>query len=157
MGRTQGGNNNAYCQDTPVSWVNWRSAGEWADQTELTATLPEDISYLEMLKTEVDRRYASPLWYAGIAGDNGDAVLRELAYMQALSLNLSYLQLRQGERIEGLLARLNVGDARREREALQEERAAALNLQKASTRGTGSTGTTAAPAPEPPAPPTSPP
>ncbi|WP_232547785.1 glycogen debranching protein GlgX [Propioniciclava soli] len=39
MGRTQGGNNNAYCQDTPVSWVNWRSAGEWADQTELTATL----------------------------------------------------------------------------------------------------------------------
>jgi len=82
-------------------------------------------------------------------------VLRELAYMQALSLNLSYLQLRQGERIEGLLARLNVGDARREREALQEERAAALNLQKASTRGSGSTGTTAAPAPEPPAPPTS--
>ncbi len=23
MGRTQGGNNNAYCQDSPVSWVNW--------------------------------------------------------------------------------------------------------------------------------------
>ena len=24
MGRTQGGNNNAYCQDTPLSWVDWR-------------------------------------------------------------------------------------------------------------------------------------
>ena len=23
LGRTQGGNNNAYCQDGPVSWVNW--------------------------------------------------------------------------------------------------------------------------------------
>lgn len=134
----------------------WKESKASEHLAELTATLPEHISYLEMLKTEVDRRYASPLWYAGIAGDNGDAVLRELAYMQALSLNLSYLQLRQGERIEGLLARLNVGDARREREALQEERAAALNLQKASTRGTGSTGTTAAPAPGPPAPPTSP-
>jgi isoamylase len=23
MGRTQGGNNNAYCQDNEISWVNW--------------------------------------------------------------------------------------------------------------------------------------
>jgi isoamylase len=23
FGRTQGGNNNAYCQDSPISWVNW--------------------------------------------------------------------------------------------------------------------------------------
>jgi isoamylase len=26
--RTQGGNNNAYCQDNPVSWVNWELANE---------------------------------------------------------------------------------------------------------------------------------
>jgi glycogen operon protein len=24
MGRSQRGNNNAYCQDNPISWVNWR-------------------------------------------------------------------------------------------------------------------------------------
>ena len=24
--RTQGGNNNAYCQDNEISWVNWASA-----------------------------------------------------------------------------------------------------------------------------------
>jgi glycogen operon protein len=24
LGRTQGGNNNAYCQDNPVSWIDWR-------------------------------------------------------------------------------------------------------------------------------------
>ena len=23
MGRTQGGNNNAYCQDNEISWTNW--------------------------------------------------------------------------------------------------------------------------------------
>ena len=26
MGRTQGGNNNAYCQDNEISWVNWEDA-----------------------------------------------------------------------------------------------------------------------------------
>ena len=28
MGRTQGGNNNAYCQDNEISWVNWQEADE---------------------------------------------------------------------------------------------------------------------------------
>jgi glycogen operon protein len=28
IGRTQQGNNNAYCQDGPVSWMNWRDADE---------------------------------------------------------------------------------------------------------------------------------
>jgi glycogen operon protein len=39
MGRTQQGNNNAYCQDSPISWVNWTQAEEWADQHDLTRTL----------------------------------------------------------------------------------------------------------------------
>ena len=34
LGRTQGGNNNAYCQDNEISWVNW----EAADQDLLTFT-----------------------------------------------------------------------------------------------------------------------
>ncbi len=28
LGRTQGGNNNAYCQDNEISWVDWASAAE---------------------------------------------------------------------------------------------------------------------------------
>jgi isoamylase len=28
MGRSQRGNNNAYCQDNPISWVNWRLSAE---------------------------------------------------------------------------------------------------------------------------------
>ncbi len=39
MGRTQGGNNNAYCQDSPVSWVSWTTREEWSDQEDLTRTL----------------------------------------------------------------------------------------------------------------------
>ncbi|MFZ1412882.1 MAG: glycogen debranching protein GlgX [Micropruina sp.] len=39
MGRTQGGNNNAYCQDSPTSWVNWYSSDDWGDLVELTRDL----------------------------------------------------------------------------------------------------------------------
>jgi glycogen operon protein len=39
MGRTQAGNNNAYCQDNEVSWVDWsRAAGE-RDLTDFTRAL----------------------------------------------------------------------------------------------------------------------
>lgn len=36
MGRTQRGNNNAYCQDSPLSWVHWDTREEWADVLETT-------------------------------------------------------------------------------------------------------------------------
>nr|WP_238442250.1 glycogen debranching protein GlgX [Streptomyces pratensis] len=39
MGRTQGGNNNAYCQDNEVSWLDWSLLEEpgWRELTELTS------------------------------------------------------------------------------------------------------------------------
>jgi glycogen operon protein len=41
MGRTQGGNNNAYCQDNPTSWVDWSLLQDpgWRSLTDLTARL----------------------------------------------------------------------------------------------------------------------
>ena len=39
FGRTQGGNNNAYCQDSPISWLDWNAEHQWACQFELTRTL----------------------------------------------------------------------------------------------------------------------
>jgi len=39
MGRTQGGNNNAYCQDSEISWQSWDPAQIWGDVTEMTAEL----------------------------------------------------------------------------------------------------------------------
>jgi glycogen operon protein len=41
MGRTQGGNNNAYCQDNEISWIDWSLKEENADLVALTASLAE--------------------------------------------------------------------------------------------------------------------
>ena len=35
-GRTQGGNNNPYCQDNEISWVDWRAEDAWLDVYEVT-------------------------------------------------------------------------------------------------------------------------
>ena len=39
LGRTQQGNNNAYCQDNEVSWVDWEAAGKHADLMEFASSL----------------------------------------------------------------------------------------------------------------------
>ncbi|MFI1168216.1 glycogen debranching protein GlgX [Streptomyces sp. NPDC020801] len=36
LGRTQGGNNNAYCQDNEVSWIDWRLTDEQRELTDFT-------------------------------------------------------------------------------------------------------------------------
>nr|WP_202506167.1 glycogen debranching protein GlgX [Amycolatopsis rubida] len=41
LGRTQQGNNNAYCQDTELSWMDWELAAENADLVGFTAALAE--------------------------------------------------------------------------------------------------------------------
>ena len=39
LGRTQGGNNNAYCQDGPLSWVEWGALEEWGDVHDFASRL----------------------------------------------------------------------------------------------------------------------
>ncbi len=39
LGRTQQGNNNAYCQDNEVSWVDWERASEFEDLRQFTQRL----------------------------------------------------------------------------------------------------------------------
>ncbi len=39
LGRTQGGNNNAYCQDSPISWIHWDTQDSWGDLAGLTTAL----------------------------------------------------------------------------------------------------------------------
>jgi isoamylase len=41
MGRTQLGNNNAYCQDNGVSWVDWEAAGKQQDLIDFTCALSQ--------------------------------------------------------------------------------------------------------------------
>ncbi|WP_017304868.1 glycogen debranching protein GlgX [Spirulina subsalsa] len=57
MGRTQKGNNNAYCQDNEISWLNWQ----------LT---PENRDLLEFTKQLIEFRHKNPLfqrrnWFQG--------------------------------------------------------------------------------------------
>ena len=39
FGRSQGGNNNAYCQDNELTWFDWKAAGQQADLIAFTASL----------------------------------------------------------------------------------------------------------------------
>jgi glycogen operon protein len=39
LGRTQHGNNNAYCQDNEISWLDWAPDHEWAELTPLVQQL----------------------------------------------------------------------------------------------------------------------
>ena len=39
LGRTQRGNNNTYCQDNEISWLDWEAAAKHADLTEFVARL----------------------------------------------------------------------------------------------------------------------
>lgn len=49
MGRTQGGNNNAYCQDNEISWVNWDVA-------------PADRDFLEFVRHVITLRREHPVF-----------------------------------------------------------------------------------------------
>jgi glycogen debranching enzyme len=61
FGRTQGGNNNAYCQDSPVSWLNWNIAEGWASQHELTKTLLRLRTEHPLLRPQQWRRHGEVL------------------------------------------------------------------------------------------------
>ena len=47
LGRTQQGNNNAYCQDNPISWYDWERADgdllEWTRHLIRLAPLPPGV------------------------------------------------------------------------------------------------------------------
>ncbi|WP_143872983.1 glycogen debranching protein GlgX [Catenovulum sediminis] len=51
IGRSQLGNNNAYCQDNPISWLNWQLK-------------PEDRKLLEFVKKLIKLRHSSPLLHS---------------------------------------------------------------------------------------------
>ena len=38
VGNSQGGNNNAYCQDNPIGWVDWSALGKAEDDLTVTSS-----------------------------------------------------------------------------------------------------------------------
>jgi glycogen operon protein len=68
LGRTQGGNNNAYCQDNETSWYDWEAA---------------DLDLLDFTRRLVHFRRAHPVfhrrrWFEG--GRTGEAGLLDIAW-----------------------------------------------------------------------------
>jgi glycogen operon protein len=62
LGRTQGGNNNAYCQDNPISWLQWESVDE---------------AFIEFTASLIRLRHAHPAlrrrsWLDGLAKGQGE-------------------------------------------------------------------------------------
>jgi isoamylase len=58
-GRSQGGNNNAYCQDNPISWIDWEAADEASD-------LRRFVSALIWLRRS-QQAFRSMNWFRGAA------------------------------------------------------------------------------------------
>ena len=82
MGRTQQGNNNAYCQDSPISWMNWDDAEAWSDVTDLVKTITALRREHPVLRPSVYRhhdpvgvatdsrpRRADLAWFSGYGGE----------------------------------------------------------------------------------------
>ena len=73
MGRTQRGSNNAYCQDSPLSWVDWENAGEYADLAHFTAAL----SALRRAHPVFRRRR----FFSGRSAQTGPDGLRDIVWL----------------------------------------------------------------------------
>ncbi len=69
FGRSQGGNNNAYCQDSPISWVNWSPEEGWQSLADLTRTLLKVRSDYPFLHAASWRRPGEVTDAAGTALD----------------------------------------------------------------------------------------
>ena len=73
MGRTQRGNNNVYCQDNELSWVNWDLTPEQEDLLEFTSTL----IHLRRDHPVLCRRR----FFSGEAGHGGESDLGEIEWL----------------------------------------------------------------------------
>jgi isoamylase len=74
LGRTQGGNNNVYCQDNELSWVDW-DTDEWQDEL------------LAFTRRLVELRRTHPVFRRRrfLAGDGGSAALDDVGDVEWLT------------------------------------------------------------------------
>jgi len=74
MGRTQGGNNNAYCQDNEVSWVDWSDVKEhWA--------LVEFVEQLAQLRAKHPVFRRRRFFRGGPVGDRPNDALSDISWL----------------------------------------------------------------------------
>jgi len=79
-GRTQNGNNNAYCQSGPLSWMNWDDAQDWTDVTACATAFIKARADHPLLRPD-DFRYHQP-----VLGADGQPTGRyQMAWMNEYS------------------------------------------------------------------------
>ncbi|MCL2483291.1 MAG: glycogen debranching protein GlgX, partial [Propionibacteriaceae bacterium] len=86
FGRSQQGNNNAYCQDTPISWASWAEEDTWDEMTTFVGNLtsiraahpslaPSSFVHHEPVLDADGHSLGRPClaWLNGTTGEMGDA------------------------------------------------------------------------------------
>lgn len=73
LGRTQGGNNNGYCQDNETTWINW----DLTDEQEDLLTFTRNMISLRREHPVLRRRR----FFTGAAGHGGESELGEIEWL----------------------------------------------------------------------------
>ncbi|WP_225094940.1 glycogen debranching protein GlgX [Streptomyces sp. CoH27] len=107
LGRTQRGNNNAYCQDNPISWVDWELTGEQRSLTEFTRYLIALRAAHPVLRR---RRF-----FRGETATNADQPLPDLMWLRPDAREMTGRDWQRGD-AHSVAAFLN-GDAIAERDS----------------------------------------
>ncbi|MEU6511588.1 glycogen debranching protein GlgX [Streptomyces sp. NPDC046942] len=107
LGRTQCGNNNAYCQDNPISWVDWELTGEQRSLTEFTRYLIALRAAHPVLRR---RRF-----FRGETATNADQPLPDLMWLRPDAREMTGRDWQRGD-AHSVAAFLN-GDAIAERDS----------------------------------------
>lgn len=76
LDRTQGGNNNAYCQDNEISWIDWQRPDA-----------PALLAYVQRL-TALRRALPTLRRTTFLTGDAGEDGLRDIAWINAMGLEM---------------------------------------------------------------------
>ncbi len=92
-GRTQGGNNNAYCQDNRISWMDWIDARSWSDLYNFVCSISTLRAEHDVFRAD-DYRYREE-----ITDPNGYSLGRYcLAWMNGYSGEMSDRDWHDGDR-----------------------------------------------------------
>ena len=89
IGRTQGGNNNGYCQDNEISWVDWDLTEE---QTELLRFTQQLVALRSQHPVFRRRRF-----FAGDAGHGGESPLHDIAWFTPAGAHMTDRDWQQGD------------------------------------------------------------
>ena len=71
-------------------------------------TPPKAVSIMSIMEDESGRRFKNKDWYDAVQQSSNEALLRELVHMESFRLWMDYYRYRQNERIESLLAIMNI-------------------------------------------------